>query len=181
MPLVGATVALCGPLHVNAQTARILPKAIEAGIDASMITTEGIAQGTVRVRGGSFVKAIGGLAGLELSGGYRHLSSLDAVDAEACVSWQESFRGTSNYPYVCVGGGVRYEDIGSFSQVLYPVGIGLGVRSLFGPRSALRVEYRVRRVLNDPVADFSEHSIMIGLSVFFMNSPSSDATSKEAQ
>jgi hypothetical protein len=82
---------------------------------------------------------------------------------------------------VSAGGGVRYEEIGSFSQVLYPVGLSVGVRSLFGPRSAMRVEYRFRRILNDPSADFSEHSVMIGLSVFFRNSPAGGQSSVEDQ
>lgn len=163
-------IALFTPIEVAAQ-ARIMPAAIELGIDASMTTTEGIADGTVRARGGTFYGAFGGLAGLEVAAGYRHVAALDAADVEAAVSWQKRFREAPTYLYASAAAGLRYEDIGSFSQSLYPVGFGVGVRSLIGQRSGFRVEYRFRRILNDPSSDFSEHSVIIGLSVFFRNEP----------
>jgi hypothetical protein len=143
--------------------------AIEAGIDGAMTTTEGITNGAVLLRVGIFRAALGGLAGVELNGGYRHISSLNATDLEAVVSWQKRFRRTGSYPYVSVGGGLRHEDIGSFAQTLYPFGFSVGVRTLLGQRAGFRAEYRLRRVFNDPSSDFSEHRLMVGLSIFFRN------------
>jgi hypothetical protein len=34
-----------------------------------------------------------------------------------------------------------------------------------------RFEYRYRRVLDDPIADFTEHQLMSGLSLLFGNRP----------
>lgn len=143
--------------------------AIEVGVDGSMVTTEGIVQGAVMLRGGFFFAAPGGLGGIELEGGYSHVSSLDATSVEAVASWQRRLGETGNYPYVSVGGGLRHDDIGSFSQTLFPFGFSVGLRALFGQRAAFRAEYRFRRVLNDPSADFSEQQITVGLSMFFRN------------
>ncbi len=145
--------------------------AIEVGVDGAMTTTEGITNGSVILRGGLFYSALGGLGGVELAGGYRHVSSLDATDLEALLSWQKRFRQTGNYPFVSVGGGLRHEDIGSFSQTLYPLGFSVGIRSLLGQRGGFRVEYRFRRIFNDPSSDYSEHHVSVGLSVFFRNRP----------
>ena len=143
--------------------------AIELGVGGTMTTTEGITRGAVVLRGGWFYRGFGGLGGIEINGGYRHVSSLDATDIGFDVSWQKRFRGTGNYPFVAVGGGLRHEDIGSFAQTLYPLGFSLGVRSLLGQRGGFRVEYRFQRIFNDPSANFTEHRLLVGLSVFFEN------------
>ena len=38
-------------------------------------------------------------------------------------------------------------------------------------RADMRVEYRLRRILDDPVADFTEHEIRLGVALLFHNSP----------
>lgn len=163
---------LAAPIAVLAQD-RPAPSlhngAIEVGVDAAMTTTEGITNGSAILRGGLFYDALGGLGGVEIAGGYRHVSSLDATDLEALLSWQKRFRYTGSYPFVSVGGGLRHEDIGSFSQTLYPAGFSIGIRSLLGQRGGFRVEYRFRRIFNDPSADYSEHHLSVGLSVYFKN------------
>ena len=144
--------------------------AVELGVAATLATIEGITTGAVVVRGGLFRKLFSGLGGIEVGASYRHISSLDENGLEGMLSWQHRLGRSSSYPFLSVAGGWRREEIGSFSQSRYPVGFGLGVRSLFGQRSALRAEYQFRRVLGDPVADFSESQIIVGLSIFFRNS-----------
>jgi hypothetical protein len=163
---------LVAPIAVLAQDSpapSLNTGAIEVGVDAAMTTTEGITNGLVILRGGFFYDALGGLGGVELAGGYQHVSSLDATDLEALLSWQKKFRQTGNYPFISVGGGLRHEDIGSFSQTLYPLGFSIGIRSLLGQRGGFRVEYRFRRIFNDPSADYSEHHLSVGVSVYFRN------------
>ncbi|MDH3216611.1 MAG: hypothetical protein OEN01_10000 [Candidatus Krumholzibacteria bacterium] len=143
--------------------------AIEIGVDASMTTVEGITTGAVLFRGGVFGEAAGGLVGLELAAGYQHVRSFDQGGLEVVASMQKKFRRTTNYPFVSVGGGLRYEEVGSFDHTWYPLGFAVGVRSLLGRRAGFRVEYRFRRILNDPSSDFSEHHLSIGLSLFFRN------------
>jgi len=49
------------------------------------------------------------------------------------------------------------------------VGFGVGFKTLIGPAGGLRVEYQFRRVLDDPVEDVSEHQLLLGVSLFFLN------------
>jgi hypothetical protein len=81
-----------------------------------------------------------------------------------------SLPASSVVPFIALGGGVRQEWIGSFSRLRYLAGTDIGVRALMGNRAAIRAEYSFRRVLHDPVADFSEHRIMLGISILFRNS-----------
>ena len=126
--------------------------------------------GTLWVRTGMFAERLRGLIGAELSVGYSHVSSLDRFDLAGAVSWGKRWGRSGNYPYVSLAGGWRQEQVGSFSHGRFPVGFGIGMRSLVGQRAGFRVEYGYRRVLNDPVADFNEHEITFGLSIYFRNS-----------
>ena len=134
-----------------------------------MTTVEGITDGSIVVRSGLFQDALSGVVAGELSAAYRHQSSLDRFDVEAWFSWQRQWGQTGNYPFVAAGGGVSYENVGSFSVTRYPLGLSLGLRMLFGQRAAVRLEYQFRRMFNDPVADFTEGRLLLGLSVFFRN------------
>ena len=161
---------LCGALSVSAaetQTPAIHPGAIEIGLAGSFKRQEGVQSATVWARTGIFAKVPGGLGGAEIGLGYTHESALDVIDLEAVVNWGRRLGNTGNYPYVSVGGGWRHDNVGSFSQSRFPVGFGLGIRSLVGQKAGFRLEYRFRRILGDPVADFSEHEIVIGVSIFF--------------
>ena len=68
-----------------------------------------------------------------------------------------------------VVGGVRQEWLGSFRETRFPVGAAAGVRVLASERAALRVEWRVLKVLDDPVEDPIEHRVLAGLSIFLGN------------
>lgn len=150
--------------------ATLYSNAVELGLQGSFTSTDGIVAGTLGIRGGMLFKGLHGLLGVELDVAYRHISSLDVYDLGIQGTWQRRLGETGNYPFVALGVGVRSEDIGSFRQTRYPVGFGVGLRTLFGQRAAIRVEYAFRRVLNDPISDFSEHRIVVGLSIFFRNS-----------
>jgi hypothetical protein len=150
------------------------PGAIEIGVGGSMTTVEGITHGAVSVRGGYFLNALRGLVGAEAVWGFSHVESLDETELEIALSWQRRFAKSASYPFVSIGGGLRNEEIGSFGDVRYPLGFSIGVRSLVGQRGGFRIEYRYRRVLDDPISDFSEHHITIGLSLFFHNPGNGD-------
>lgn len=154
----------------SAGTTALKPGAIELGVAGALSNIEGIQSGALWVRAGIFTEALRGLAGAELSAGYSHVSSLDRFDLAAAVNWGKRWGQSGNYPYVSLSGGWRQEEVGSFSHGRFPVGFGIGVRSLVGRRAGFRLEYGYRRVLNDPVADFNEHEITIGLSIYFRNS-----------
>ena len=169
-----ALVLLLGPAASQAQEASggaptLQPGAIEIGANGLMTTVEGVTHGSVFLRGAYFSDALSGLVGLEAGWGFNHIESLDETELEVAASWQRRFKQTGNYPFVSLGAGIRNEKIGSFGSVRYPLGFSVGVRSLVGQRGGFRVEYRYRRVLNDPISDFSEHHITLGLSIFFRN------------
>ena len=105
----------------------------------------------------------------EVKTGFAHVRSLDSWDLEGIVSWNYRIGDTGNYAYGSVGGGLRHESVGSFNLTRYPLGFGLGFRALVARAAGIRIEYQFRRILNDPVSDFSEHQILLGVSLFFNN------------
>ncbi len=153
----------------GAEVARLRPGAIEVGLAGSVASVAGSTRASVALRLGSFRAAGSGLAGFEAELGYTHVQALDTVDLGGNVSWQHAAGASSLHPFFALGGGLRQETLGSFSQARYPVGFALGLRALVGPRAALRVEYRYRRILNDPVANFTEHDALVGLSILLRN------------
>ena len=158
----------------GAQAPRLRPGAIEIGLAGSLVSVAGSAHASLTLRAGGF-RGVGlGLAGFEVELGYNHVRALDTADLGGDVSWQRAVGTMSIYPFVALGGGLRQETLGSFSQALYPVGFALGLRALTGPGAAVRVEYRYRRILNDPVADFSEHQVLVGVSILLRNSERPD-------
>ncbi len=166
--------ALLSPRAAAAQDARtaapiLRAGAIELGLSGALTSVESATRATALVRAARFSRMGAGLVALEGEVGYSHVSSLDALELEAAVSWQRRARDTSCYPYVALAAGTREEWIGSFRDARLPVGLTLGVRMLAGERAAARVEYRVRRVLHDPVADFTEQQVLVGLSLLFHN------------
>ena len=166
--------ALAWPVAARAEdTATAAPilraGAIEFGVSGALTAVEGATHATALLRAARFSRMGAGLVALEGEVGYAHVSSLDAMQLEAAVSWQQRLRDTSCYPYFALAVGTREEWIGSFRDARLPVGFTFGVRMLTGERAAARVEYRVRRVLHDPVADFTEQQVLVGLSLLFHN------------
>lgn len=153
---------------------RLRAGAIEIGVAGALTSVEGSTRSTLALRGGSFLHVFSGLGGLEAEVGYHHERSLNALDAEGAVSWQRAVAGGGLYPFVAIGGGVREEKLGSFSQARYPVGFALGARLLASSHAALHLEYRYRRLLHDPVANFTEHQVLTGISLLLRNAPRPD-------
>ena len=154
---------------VSSGVPMIQPGAVEIGLSGAFTSVEGVSHATASVRGGRF-SALG--RGLVAAGGevvFSHASGLDEVALEAVISYQRRVRGGSLYPYVALAGGPRQEWLGSFREVRYPIGVTLGLRTLAGAHAATLLEYRLRRVLHDPVADFTEHQVVVGLSLLFHN------------
>jgi len=145
----------------------IKPGAIELGLAGSMTIVEGNSRMTFAIRTGFFTAAPRGLFGFETSLAYSHLNALDWLDVEGAFSWQAKLGNSAVYPFLALGGGFRQEKLGAFRQLRYPVGADLGMRALVAPQAAIRVEYKFRRILHDPVANFSEHHVVVGLSLLF--------------
>src|SRR5207249_7343046 len=136
------------------------PGAIELGLAGSVTSVEGSTRGVIALRGGTFSLSRAGLTGAEAEVLYSHVGSLDQMDLEGNLSLQRAAGESPAYPFLAAAGGVRQEWLGSFRQARYPVGFNLGVRYLVAERGGFRVEYRYRRVLRDPVAEFTEHQVL---------------------
>ena len=165
---VGIEMIAGGPAR-GAESPRLHPGAVEIGLAGALTSVEGNARATVAARAGSFLAARSGLAGFEVEVGYDHDRVLDGLDVEGALSWQHPVGSEALYPFASLGGGVRWESVGSFSQVRYPLGFALGMRALVGTRAAVRIGYRYRRITHDPAADFTEHQFLTGLSLLFRN------------
>lgn len=165
--LVLAGLLVAGAVPAAADDPWLRPRAWEAGCGLATSTVEGSTEGMAALRVGTFLSAPSGLASLELGTTYSHVRSLDELGLEAALGWSPAEGQV--LPFVAVAGGVRQEWVGSFRKARYPVGFDVGVRLVFSRRVGLRAEYRYRRVLDDPVADFGEHRFLTGLSVFWNN------------
>jgi hypothetical protein len=140
----------------------------ELGVNASLVSRSGAATASLAL----FSNRYWVRRGIPLSAGaavsYTHVSDLDQVDVEARVAVYRRLAGSSAYGYVGLGGGVRQEWVGSFAQARYPLGAAVGLKALLSPRAAITVAYQFRRLLDDPVADFSEHRFITGISILFL-------------
>jgi len=149
----------------------IHPGAWEVGVSVTASRVEGTTASTVLLRAGRFAAAGSGRAALEAELGHAHLGPLDELEVAGALGWLAHPRPGPAYPFLAIAGGVRQEWLGSFRLARYPVGVNVGVRLLAGTGALLRVEYRWRRVLNDPVADFTEQQVMSGVSLLLGNRP----------
>ena len=147
----------------------ILSGAIELGFSGALTAVEGLSQASLALRTGTFKQALAGLAGFEIELAYSHVRSFDLIDLQGLLSWQRPLGETSLYMHISMGGGLRQEWLASFRQSRYPIGFNLGIRALFSERAAIRIEYKFRRIFRDPISNFSEHQLAIGLSIFFRN------------
>jgi len=148
---------------------RIRPGAIGVGLSGSLIAVEGSTHGAIAVRSGVFLGAGPGTLGLELEPAYVHIEGLDIFDLQVLAVWQLGIASTSAHAFAGLGGGVRQEWLGSFRQARYPVGLQFGMNALVSRGAGVRMEYRYRRVLDDPVADYDEHQVFLGISLFLRN------------
>jgi len=155
--------------RADAETPSLGGGAIELGLSGALTTVEGSTRASVGVDGSNFFQAPGGLGIATAEIAYSHVNELDILDAAALIGWTRPIGDSSLYPFFAIAAGVRQQWIGSFADALYPVGFDAGFRALVSPRADVRISYRLRRVLNDPVEDFTEHEIRLGIALLFRN------------
>lgn len=144
----------------------IRPGTIEIGLDGSLMSVEGLTRISMMLRGGTFLALSPVLLTGEAEAGYSYMNALGALDLQFGAGITQAIGGRSVWPYLAFSGGIRQEWVGSFSQVRYPVGGDLGVRVMLSRAAGLRIAYRYRYILNDPVAAFQEHRLLFGASIF---------------
>ncbi len=149
----------------------IVPGAVEVGLAGSLASVEGATRGAVALRVGMHRRTAGRLWSLEGEIAQAHERDADRFDALATLAWGFRLGSSSVHPFAGAIAGIRQEWIGSFRQSRVPVGAAFGLRALASDRAGLRIDYRVLRILDDPVADFTEHGLAAGFSIFFRNAP----------
>lgn len=149
--------------------ARLDPGAFELDGSLALTSVERVTETMGALGVEWFLRAPGGLVEPRLEVAFSDVGSLSTLDLGASLAWNRRFGELPEYGFLGVGGGIRQEWLGSFAEARYPLGFDLGLRVLFGSRAGMRIGYRFRRILGDPVADFSEHRVLVGLSVFFRN------------
>jgi hypothetical protein len=139
---------------------------VELGIAGAFTSVEGTVETKVGVRGGTFFAAPGGFWGAEGDASYAYVRSLHQLDLEANFSWTAPVELEGIFPYLALAGGIRLEKVGSYEQTLVPLGVTAGLRVLATESVGVRLDVKFRRVLNDPVQDFTEINLVLGLSLF---------------
>lgn len=161
--LVSATPALAGEGH------EIRGGAVALGAAGAFTSVEGSTAGSFGITAAYFLAARGLTLSLGAGWDYAHVSDLDLVEVGVSVAAMRRIGESSAYPFVALGGGVRQEWVGSFRQARYPLGFDVGLQALVSAAASFAVTYEFRRVLDDPVSDFSEHRVVVGLAVLFRN------------
>lgn len=156
-------------VRVSPSIPRITHRSTELGIGAAFTSVAGSTRGTAELRIGTFAIGPKGIANAELEFGYTRGLEVDVLDLAIALGVLSNPGGGTVYPYLNGIAGIRQEWIGSFKQGRWPVGFALGVRFLTGPHALFRVEYRLRRVFDDPVADYNEQGLMCGISLLIGN------------
>lgn len=164
--VIGRTSMACAETSRDEQ--RLHPGAFEVGVSGALSVVERNATATAATRGGYFFGAGGALVNTEMEVAYGHVASLDLVETGLQIGIQPG-AASGIIPYGGIGVAVRPEWIGSFRQTRVPAGIHAGVRAVVSRNAALRAEYRFHRVLRDPVANYNEHELRVGLSLLFRN------------
>ncbi len=146
------------------------PGAIEVGTSGSILIIEDITNVSFTFRSGIMTGLRGhNLVGIEMELGYTHIRAEDQLTLQGYLTWQRNIPKSVLNWFFLAGGGLRVTYLGSFRYSTFPVGFNTGLRVMFNQMAALRMEYSFRRVLHDPVANFSEHRFWVGFSLFFRN------------
>jgi hypothetical protein len=151
---------------------RLEPGSLEVGVSGALRSANGTTTVDFAPRLGWLFGAGSAVVPVELEAAWSHVRMRDVVDVTAGVQWTRALSSAPTvWPFVGALAGVRQEWVGSFAERRVPVGGAVGLRVLVGGSAAIRTEYRLLWVLDDPVDDYREHRILVGLSVLFPPSP----------
>jgi hypothetical protein len=157
---------LFGASGVSAEPVVLAPGTTEVGLAASLTSASETTTGSASVRVSRFVGVGGALFVPGIDFGYAHVREHDALEALAVLGWTGRVGDGAAYPFVAFVGGVRQDWQGSFREARFPVGGAVGLRTVVGERAGVVVEYRVLRVVDDPVAAFTEQQVRVGVLLF---------------
>jgi hypothetical protein len=139
------------------------------GATGAFTSVEGATSGSFGLEGAYFTGLGAFRPRFAVGVGYRRVADLDALDVEASVGLMRRIGHSSAHPFVAAAGGVRQEWIGSFSDGRFPLGFDVGLTTLASPSAAFTAAYRFRRLLDDPVSDYNEHTVAFGVTILFHN------------
>jgi len=154
----------------DAEPPALQPGTLEAGLSGGLVSSTGSTQVDLGLRLAWLIPVGSGgkLLPVELGAGWSHVRMADTANLSISVQWTGALGSAPTvWPFVGAVAGLRQDWIGSFRETRYPTGGVLGLRLLASDRAAFRAEYRLLRVIGDPVEDFTEHRLLFGISLLF--------------
>jgi hypothetical protein len=148
---------------------RVTSGAVGVGANGSFASVEGASSGSAGLEVASYQMTSGVILRYAASADFMHVSDLDQLGIEGHVGVMRGVGRSSAYPFVALSAGVRQEWVGSFRHSRFPLGIDVGMMILASNTAALDVAYEFRRLVDDPVSDFNEHRLTLGVSILFRN------------
>lgn len=161
LPLVSPA----SPSDSARSVSEIRPGDLELGCSASLIQVEQSLRVTASLQAGIFGRWFEGLLGGEIAARYRHVAALDELDLLVGATWQPQLPAIPLYPYAGVLAGLRQEWVGSYRAARFPAGIQSGVRIVVQDGVLIRCGIQALRILNDPVQDFTEWELVVGVAM----------------
>ena len=126
--------------------------AMELNVGGDLAYVEDVTDIHLNVQGYYFFATHGGVAAAGLESGYFHQRNNDAVELQGLLSWQRMPVRRSYHWFAAIGGGLRQEWAGSFSQARFPLGIDAGLRLLPSLSSAVKIDLSFSETLQRSAA-----------------------------
>ncbi len=141
---------------------------LEFGVSGRFVSIDGVADGAIALSLDRYARPRSRVAvSVGVVARYQHIAERDVVEPSLRVGLMLCRESTQTFPFLRGSLGLRREWLGSFSENRHPIGFDLGMKAFLGGRAAMTTAYEFRRVLSDPVKNFNEHAVSVGVSVFF--------------
>jgi len=153
----------------NSSTPHIHSGSIELAAHGSFTYTSGNRDLSLGVRSNYFFSAGPQLLSLGLESAISNTRSFTRFDNRLLLSAYKEIPNSPIYLRLSATGGLRQEKLGSFWLSRYSIGLMPGLHVLISNKAAFFAEYHLQRVLDDPIQNFTEHRLQIGISLFLRN------------
>ncbi|MGH1362008.1 MAG: hypothetical protein ACRBF0_00535 [Calditrichia bacterium] len=153
----------------HSNTPHIHAGSIELAAQGSFTYTSGNRDLSFGVRSNYFFSAGPQLLSFGLESAISNTRSFTRFDNRLLLGAYKDLPDSPIYLRLTATGGLRQEKLGSFWLSRYSMGLMPGLHVLVGNKAAFFAEYHLQRILDDPIQNFTEHRLQIGISLFLRN------------